>query len=251
MAGMMLEGDLYLNRVINNVEQGFIFLGNTTSFTIQEPTNVVERPSKGKGTYGAALSTIYTKTPAQMSFAFDEMDAENVAMAWLGTSEDVNDAAGTLTAVDVTAKLNSFVDIPDYRNLVQSGFTVTDSGAVTTYVLGTDYEVNWALGMIKALPGGAISDAEALKISGTSNALSGKRVKGGNQQLLEGEFRLDGYNKDGGKEAHLYIPKAVFAPNGAIDLKGDGFANASFDGRPVLLPGNDAAYWLDMELESA
>jgi hypothetical protein len=245
MSGLLGAGDLYFNRIVNGASVGYDWLGNVTQFALQEPTEEKIRPSKGRNDRGTALDTVYIKQPATMAFAFDEVQPANLELALLGDRSTVNEGAGSLTDVAVTAKLDKWQKIPGYRNIVASGLTVQDVTDTTTYALGTDYEINFVTGMIKALSTGDISANEVLHIDGTSFAVSGTKVVAGTNQVLRGAFLLDGKNLADDSPIIVTVPYGVVSPNSPIDFLADDFTNVSFNGRPVKLPGAETAWYVE------
>ncbi|MCP4695794.1 MAG: hypothetical protein GY862_02935 [Gammaproteobacteria bacterium] len=240
MAELLASGNIYYQKIIGGIAQGYNSLGNVTAFSLKESADLKERVSKGKDTYGQSLSVVYVKKPVELSFAFDEADEINLEMAFLGISSEVNNGAGTLTAVEVLAKRDRWVSIGENRNLVADGLEVKSADDVTTYTLNVDYTINYVIGMLKVLKSGSIGDGDIVKVSGTKNAVSGTIIKGGTQPVLRGGFMLDGINLDNKRNLVVTIPLAVVTPDSAIDF-------VTFSGRPILQDGT--AYtvkYLDM-----
>ncbi|MCP4700050.1 MAG: hypothetical protein GY862_24835 [Gammaproteobacteria bacterium] len=237
MAGILAAGDVYYEKTVSGVGQGYNPLGNVTAFSLKESADLKERVSKGKDTYGQSLSVVYVKKPAEFSFAFDEANEVNLQMALLGTSSEVNDSAGTLAGVEVSTKLDRWVEIGTNRNLVAAGLEVKSADDVTTYVLDVDYKINYAIGMLKTLQSGSIVNGDIVKVSGTKNAVSGTTINGGTQPRLRGAFMLDGINLDNDRNLVVTIPLAVITPDSAIDFMSDDWASVTFSGRPILQDG--------------
>ncbi|MGH7461961.1 MAG: hypothetical protein ACREMA_13180, partial [Longimicrobiales bacterium] len=136
-----------------------------------------DNTSRGRNTYGQILETVALPKPTEFTLELSEVNRESLSTALLGTDEDVNRAGGTITDEAITAKLGGWVELSK-SNFASAGFSVTNTAGTTTYVLDTDYEVNWRLGWIRAKQGGAITDNLALKVTGTYNAVTGTLIRG-------------------------------------------------------------------------
>jgi hypothetical protein len=169
MSGLILGGDLMFDR-FNAAGQktGRIYLGNCTELTITEPTELKERESRGRDTFGAALDAKYIKKPTQISVTIDEFNKHTRQIAFLGETVSVTQTAGatgTVTPVvdeAVTADLDVWVALA-HGNIEYNTFVLTSDDGLTTYVEGTDYNLDRVVGRVRALTSGNILDSEALK----------------------------------------------------------------------------------------
>jgi hypothetical protein len=77
----------------------------------------------------------------------------------------INDNTGVQSVGNesVTADLGNFTELNGY-SLVNGSVEVTDDSGTTIYSEGTDYEVDYEAGKLKALTGGSISDGESLLV---------------------------------------------------------------------------------------
>ena len=244
MSGLLGAGDLYFNRIVGGSSVGYSLLGNVTQLALQEPNELKERISKKRNSRGASLDAAYIKTPATMSFSFDEIDWANLELALLGDRTAVSTGSGTMTNVAVVTKDDKWVEI-GHRNIATAGLVVTNVAGSTTYVLGTDYEFNYNLGMIKVIGAGAIGTGETVHIDGTYGAISGSKVVAGTNTVLQGAFLLDGKNLADDSPFVVTIPKAIVAPSSPIDFLADDFTSVEFSGRPILLTGQTAAWYVE------
>ena len=112
-------------------------------------------------------------------------------------------------------------------------------------MLGTDYDVNYVIGMLKVLAGGSIADGDVLHVSGTNNAITGTKISGGTKPNLRGGFILDGVNLDNERNLVVTIPLAVITPDSPIDFKSSDWASVTFSGRPILQDGAEAPYTVE------
>jgi len=158
-------------------------------------------------------------------------------MALLGDTQVVNSGSGTLTDEAVTLPDNQrWVQLPK-TNFATLGFAVKKDAA--TLVLGTDYEVNYALGLVRALKGGAVEAGGAVTVSGQHNAISGTLVRGGIKAQTRARVFGEGTNLETGKPIKLDIFDASLKPTAALDFAASEFVSATLAGKAQLVAGKD------------
>ncbi|MEN8196873.1 MAG: hypothetical protein ABFS30_10235 [Pseudomonadota bacterium] len=221
MSGFLGSGTLYFNRVVSGVSQGWLALGNATKFAIKENSEKKERKLKKRGQYGQVGDSVFVKQPAELSINLDDIDAQNLALAFLGDVSAVSVTAGSVTDEAVTADLGFYVPL---ANREVSNVVVTNSAATVTYVAGTDYEVVAGAGMLKALSGGAITDAESLLVDYDYAAISGNKVLGGTNPTVKLALKLDGENFANSAPVLVDVWEAVLSPTSEVDFLADDFA---------------------------
>jgi hypothetical protein len=116
-----------------------------------------------------------------------------------------------------------------------STVTVTDEGAVVTYVLDTDYTVNLEEGFIEIVEGGTITAGSIIEVNYSVAEQTQDRVISGTS-LTQGAMRFRSYNGVG-KQRNFYMPKVTLRPNGEFALKGEEWQNISFNVE-ILKAGN-------------
>ena len=250
MAGLLLAGNLMLDRYSNGERQNY-FIGplNATAIEINPgEAERVQRKSYMRDTYGQNLDSVVLPGAPSISITLDDASPEIIAFALLGTTASISQASGsvadeevTIVALDKWHKLNA--------HQISSVVVKDDDGAgaagTTTYVLGTDYDLDLATGAIKALTGGAIEAADLLHVAYTKAATTGTRVTGSQENDVTAWLRLDGTNLATGKPVQGVIYKAVLAPSGTINLGGDEFVSFGLEGDLVTPDGYSAPYVID------
>ncbi|ADE14178.1 conserved hypothetical protein [Nitrosococcus halophilus Nc 4] len=239
MAGFLGSGDLYFNRKVSGVDQGWILLGNATKFAIQEQSEIKERPSRMRATYGQVLDTVPIKQPAQISVTLDDINKDNLALAFMGIVSDYSQSSGSVTDESVTGKHDVYVDLAN-RNV--SSVVLTDDPMSETYVEGTDYEVNTRLGMLKILSTGNIADGAALLVDYDYGAISGNQVQGGAEPLIRGAFRLDGRNFADDSLVIVDVWEGTLAPSSEFDFLSEDFAPIELGGSMTTPSGKSEPY---------
>lgn len=230
--GFLGAGDLYIRRY-DPITQTFLPEEGpfeATKFEIKPNSDLKEQTSRGKTTYGQVIESVPLPKPSDLSVDLGEVNRESLSMALFGTATEINRGAGTITAEVVIAKAGKWVQLSK-SNFAEAGFLVKDTTATTTYVYGTDYIVNWRLGTIKVLAGGAIDDLDSLKVSGSYNATTGTSIAGATQSQVRAKFRLDGINFADQAPCITTVHEAVLTPDNGFDFLGDDFATISLKGR--------------------
>lgn len=230
--GFLGAGDLYVSRY--NATTGLFddFIGpvETTKFEIKPKVDLKEMTSKGRSTYGQVIESVPIPKPFEFSVNFAEVSGDTLVSAFFGTKTSINVGSGTMTSKAVTIKKNAWVEI-GHMNIATAGLTVKDVTDATTYVLGTDYDINYRLGMLKILPGSAIVDAAVLHVNGTYGAVTGSSIAGGTNAQVRVKFRLDGKNFADELPCIVDVWEAVIAADSAFDFLANDFSSVSLQGR--------------------
>lgn len=241
--GFLGAGDLYIGRY--NPTTGLFddYVGpiETTKFEIKANTDTKEMVSKGRQSYGQVIESVPIPQPFDFTVDFAEVSGDTLVAAFLGTKTVVNVGSGTMTDLPVTIKKGAWVDI-GHMNIANVGLVVKNDTGATTYVLGTDYEINYRLGMIKVYEASTIVDGVSLEVSGTYGAISGTRIDGGTNAQVRAKFRFDGKNFADGLPCIVEVFEAVIASDSAFDFLADDFAAVSLPGRLKTPVGKTAPF---------
>lgn len=242
MAGLLASGDLYFSVLDETTGEGegFIPFGNATKFEIQVSTNKKERVSKARSNYSSTLDTVYVKKPATLKIVADDLDADNLALAFLGSKVDELVVAGAVAAEPVVAKVIG-KSISVSKDAI-SNVVVTNVGAVTTYVLGVDYSINAELGFITPIVGGAIVAGSTIEVTFDYQAVSQSIVQGGTENSITVALRLVGENLVDGSKIVVDVWKSKLAPTNAIDFLSDNFSTIQLDASLELVSGKTSAF---------
>lgn len=245
--GFLGAGDLYIARYNSTTGTFDDFTGpfESTKFEIKPNSELKEMSSRGRTTYGQVIESVPLPQPADLSVTLAEVNRESIALALFGTTSASTQGSGTITDEVVVAKLDKWVQLSK-QNFASAGFVVTNSAGTTTYALGTDYEVNYRLGMIKALTSGAIAADESLKVDGTYNAISGTKVAGATQSQVRAKFKLDGVNFADQLPVIVDVWEAVMTPDNAFDFLQDEFAEIALKGRLKTPAGKTEPFQVEL-----
>jgi hypothetical protein len=230
--GFLGAGDLYIaryNPALGNFEA---YRGpyEATKLEIKPNVELRELSSRGRVTYGQVIESVPLAQPADFTVDLPEVNRESLTIALLGTASTINVGAGTVTDEVVLAKLDGWVQL-SRQNLNTAGFVLTNSGNTTTYVLNTDYEVNYRLGMLRVKSGRGITEDQSLRVDFANSAITGTRIRGATNTQIRAKFLLDGVNFADQLPVRVEIFEAVIAADSAFDFLSNDFATISLPGR--------------------
>lgn len=227
--GFVGAGDLYIARAVNGVFGPYEGPYECTKLEIKPNIDRKELTSRGKNTYGQVIETVSLQKPADLKVELPEINKQSLAIALLGTVAALAQAAGSLVAESLTAKLDAWAALT--KAALIAPVLVKNAAATTTYVEGVDYLINRELGWVKAIPGGAILNNDVLKVSGAYAAITGSEIRGATQSDIRAKFKLDGKNQADGLPVIVTVHEAVIAADSAFDFLQADFATVSLPGR--------------------
>lgn len=239
--GGMFSGNLLLDVLDADGNQtGEYDVGNTQNFTI-DPLKITEKTRIGRRNenYGNVVETVITEKTQALKFSLDDIQKKNLAMALFGSDSVVNQAAVTVTDEPITARLDKEVKLSKMKLKTAADAPVVKDAAteLITYVEGTDYEVDYTYGTIKAITGGAITEALALEVTFKCNAYTGYNIQASTLTKIDALLRLKGKNIISGKECMVTVHKASLKPTGSVDFITDNFAKLEFAGEIQAVGG--------------
>lgn len=241
MSGLLVAGNFFLDRLNDQgVSQGIFGPINMTKLELKTEAESKVRSSRKKQSYGQALDDVKIAKPSEVSCEFDDQPAELVAMALMGEVVNVNQASGTVTDEAKTLPANQAWLELGHTNLADTGFAVTFGG--TAMVIGTDIEVNYALGLIRSIKGGAAEAGGSVQVSYQHNAISGKQVNGGMRSQVRARIFGEGVNLATGKPIRLEVFEASLMPDKAIDFAASEFVSGGLSGTAKLVDGKPAPF---------
>lgn len=236
----------------NGSGTGLVPMTGTQKLSFTQKTKTLTDTSKAAENEGQITAAITMPEITDMAWTVKGFDKQKMSLAMLGKDVTLTHGGGTVTAEPMTAKLGVMVPFPrpvgiaagSAINVTAGSVVVTNAGATTTYVEGTDYRINYA-GYLMALANGAITEGLALKVTYTHGAVSGYRIAGNTVPQKQGEFIWDGVNKADGRKCRFRAPLAIFTPKGEFDFMSDKTSEMQFDMFPVLLDGEESSYYFE------
>lgn len=230
------RGKLYFDRFdANGNATGERFLGNCTR--LESSTTDELREKYSSATQDSPLmKSVNVRRTQELAITLDEFDPENVALALMGEAGYLAaQTGGAIVDESVTGKLGKYVKLANRGTIASplSGVVVTTDPAGTTYTVNDDYIVDAVTGRLYCVPGGAISDDEALLIDYTAPAIAAtdiQKIIAGNKNTIEGFMRFIG-DPAAGPIFEAEIWKVSINPDGAIGLISDEFAEFPLKGK--------------------
>jgi hypothetical protein len=245
--GFLGAGDLYIARY-NPLTAGFDdFRGpyEVSKFEIKPNVELKELTSRGLTTYGQVIESVPLPQPAEFSIAMPEVNKESMTIALFGTTSTINQGSGTVVDEDLVAKKGVWAPLAN-SNLASAGFTITDSTGATTYVMGTDYDVNYRLGWVRILESSAILNGADLLVSYTHNAITGTQIKGATNSQIRAKFLLQGKNFADDLPVIVKAHEAIIAADSAFDFLANDFASIELSGRLKTPIGMSEPFVVDL-----
>ena len=231
--GFLGAGDLYISRynTATGTFDGFTGPFEAAKFEIKPNVELKELSSRGRTTYGQVIETVALPQPADFTLEMPEVNKDALTIALMGAETTINQGSGTWTAAEFTVVAkDQWIDLGK-QNVAEAGFVVTSQDGLTTYVLGTDYEVNYRMGWVKILTGSAITAGAVIAVTGTYGAVGGTMIRGAVNNQIRAKFRLDGINFADQKPVVVDVFEAVISADSAFDFLSNDFATISLPGR--------------------
>ncbi len=246
MSGFLGSGDLYYNRVVAGVDQGWLRFGNATKMEIKENAELKERISRQKESYGQVLDSVAIKQPAEISVSLDDLDKDNLALVFLGDVVDAAVTGGTVTTEAQTARIGKAFKT-EFRGI--SSLVIQDVTDTTTYVLDTDYTIdNAELGLITPIAGGGITEGDVLHIDYTYATIVGDKVQGGTNSSVKVALMLDGENFADQSKVLVNVWESVLTPQTGVDFLSEDFTTLELNGTLNTPTGKASGYEVETNL---
>ncbi len=244
MAGFLGSGDVYMGRMdeAGNIA-GLVLVGNTTSFKITEASEFKERTSRGKSDYGQTLDSVAVKKPAALTVTIDDLRKENLALVLLGDQAAFSQTAATDTTKNfdlATVEKDYYLDLG--KRLIVAG-AVSVAVDSTPYTEGTDYEVNYDMGLILFKSTGSLpATGTAIATFDAAAITAGYTVTGGTNPTIKAKFVLDGVNLASSERCQVEVWEAVVTPTEGVDFLAADFSSVSFEGKLNKPTGKTSPY---------
>lgn len=238
-----LEGDLFIETFTNGVSAGVIGPIDVDSLEVKPDSQKISIPSKRKGQYGQARENYHIPKPAMVTIKTTEIPPVLLAAAFMGLESPINQGAGALTDLPVTLPAWPKWAQLGKSNIAATGLAIKEGAKAL--VVGTDIEVNYALGLVRAIKGGSVADGGSVTVSGTYNAVTGTRIAGNIQPEIKARLLLDGRSIVSGEAIKLTVPRASLSPKKAVDFMSDKPIEIELEGELLAVDGETAPFYVD------
>lgn len=230
-------GEIYFDRFDDDGNRtGLRHVGNCTSLEINHTSTDLVKKTSMDGSR-ADYKRINVERAAEVSIVMDEFHSQNYALASLGIEEALLQASGTATDESLNGgqPLNFGVWYPLTKASTHTDrtrqVTVTNvKQGATTLTLGTDYEKNTELGLIRLLSSGTADSEEACTWTGTIPAITVddgiRQVRALVAESIIGRLLyIPASNQPSGPRIEIDVYRAQVQPDSAIQLITEEFGN--------------------------
>lgn len=235
--GLIYEGNIHAQRYVNGVLQAkAIGPFEVTALSITASNEVKERKSNLVGQSGKVRGSFARINPTQLKMSANAVNADLYALFLLGSTAAYSAAGGTVTAESVAS-----MEHDKWYKLAHANVSAV---VITGKTLGTDYEVDAQLGLIRTLSTGTIANNATSSVDYTYSAISGTTIRVGTESKVDVKLIGRLANSETGAHAILEVPKVTLSPDGEIALIGDDYQSLGLSGSCVLLDGETADLYL-------
>lgn len=195
------KGILYFDRFdADGNLAGELDLGNAPACSLTPTVESLDHFSSRQGLREKDLS-IEVSLGLTVKFTLDEYSADNLNLALLGdrTIATESQPAGHQVNDVITGYSGKWTKL-FRRHLVNndaSPVVVTDVAGTTTYVEGTDYELDAVIGRLKVITGGSISDGDTLHVDYDYEATTFPVINPATVSPVQGQLRFVGHPDQG------------------------------------------------------
>jgi hypothetical protein len=243
--GFIGSGDLNID-VYNasGALTGELDVGNAKAFAINAP-KIEKKELTGfrRENYGKKIASVPISKEQELKITLTDINRKNLVLAMMGTDAAYSQTAGnnTSTPETVVAVLGKWVKLANRRLDPAHKPVVTGAGTTPpTYVEGTDYEIDYQVGRIRALSGGAITDATSIEVGSTWLGITnGFKVQALTQNTIYAFIRMIGKDLAYGRDCEVIVHKVELVPSGDINWLTDDFASLEFTGTILNTPQGD------------
>lgn len=243
-------GKLYFDRFdADGNKTGELYIGNTTSLTGSFDETREEHYSSDEKERAKDASVV-TQSDQSVGFTTDDIQPENLALLWKGTSELLAVAAVTSTVEDFTVvrgrwyQLGESLATPTGARAVTITAVTDDAGtpvAIPGGAGGVNYDVDLELGRIFIKEDATdIVDGDVIKVTYTAEAHS-REVIISKGETITGALRYISDNT-AGKNRDDYWPYVDLSPDGDYEFKADSWTEMSFTGEVLKKEGYEKHY---------
>ena len=210
------------------------YFGNTPEFTFNISSETLDHYSSDEGVNELDDQALLQITRSG-SFMTDHISPENIARFFLGEASTVTEAGDTALTWEVSGvkqgryyQIGTSAASPSGVRKITNVSIADDQATPTTFVEGTDYTIDLALGRFQVVEGGGIADDTNLVVTYDTEASTRDQIVTASDAEIEGAMRFISYNA-AGEQRDYYAPYVKITPNGDFSLKGDQWQQISFN----------------------
>lgn len=242
-SGLLFAGNLLVSikNPTTGVFGGYLDL-QADKFEIKTPSDMTQKTSKQRDTFGQAWLTYYSGKPAEVSIVLDEVSRDMLAVQLSGEVSDYSQETGAIGGVEVDV-VEGFWMPTGYENLDLATLAVAPVGAGTPYAKDVDYQVNPRTGMIFVPKGGLIATGK-VKFTAAKAAVTGYQIAGGKSYSNTLRTKLDGRNLINRQDMLLTCSQITVSAQDAFDFLSGKAASVPLKGFCEIAEGETAPFYL-------
>lgn len=246
-------GDLYIDRLTSaGAVQGYKVAGNATKFALIPESEIKEQTGRGRTNYGQVIASATLPGKTSIKMTLNQLDADNLAIAFLGSVTAGSQTSGSVTAVDpdeLTVIVDRWLEIgkEDLSEVVVKGTDMTGDGgtdkSATTYTAGTHYLLNPRLGLIKVLDVTGAPDAgEVIALTYSYGGVTYQTITGADSPIIRCRLMLDGQNYVNGRNCKVLVKNARLKPSTEVDFLSEDFLPLELEGLCEIPEGDTTPF---------
>lgn len=230
--------------------EGERYIGNTPEFTTSSESEDLEHFDSDQG-IRVKDDAVQLSMDRNGSFMTDNIDRENIALYFLGTSGSVTQTALSAQTTTVTIKRGNFYQMgaspslpTGLRNIKNVTAEKDPSGTPAAVTAAGNFEIDEVLGRIYILPNAAnLADDDEVEFTFDTDASTRAQVVSSSQSIY-GALRFVADNPKGVNRDY-YFPYVKLAPDGDYNLKGDDWQQMGFTFEILKKASNVEAVYVD------
>lgn len=213
---------------------------NSTQLQFGFSNEPIRVTSNLKASWGTALASAIRPNPPTMTIGFNELPSEILAMQLLAETSALSVTGASVTDEDfvfVTGREDYFFDLQN-EQVTEGSVVVQDDGDTITYTEGVDYRINYELGQISVIAGGAMAGSNAtFHVDYDYGTYTGTRMQGNQKTTVNVRIKGCVYDIYTGRKGILTVANAALAPVDNIDFMNGEPVNAVFSGEMNVVSG--------------
>lgn len=217
---MLGAGELFFNR--SDVDQGFVHLGNCTSFQISfedDQREITNRMTKSLGTY----RKVTAKRTGRVAITGQEFSPKNQALVTMGSLDALSQSSSSVTG-EALATAAEAVEGATYKTDFRGISSVVLKQSATTLVVDNDYIIEDAtMGLITILVGGSNwTDGIQIDADYSYAADTSTTIRGGDTTNIYGSLIFKG-DPAAGPAMDVEVWNISIEPEGGLEFIGEDF----------------------------
>jgi len=205
-------------------------VGNASDFTIQAPKiDTKDMKSMRRDSYGTIVKSVPISFSQSLKFTLTDINKDNLILAMYGEGSVISQTSGAANDEVVAVTKGRWSPLAHRKVKSSPAVVVTNSDGTTTYVHGTDYDIDYDAGRILAIESGAIANGN-IKVDYSYDAYTGYKVDANKQQIIEAEVRFVGRDIAMSRAVEVVVYEASIQPSSEVDLLSTDFIKLGFTG---------------------